>query len=402
MPKLSLDQDVAIKIVDFIYFYDVLSLQRFSITGEDEQFFKDMNILIDKVLRIRKKTGLDAMLYKHFLLCGLEICASFNDEIKEGIDPNIEASKIKKFLFELHKTSVYKLFSEVERQGIDEEYYLKDLNYLLFKLKVKEVPNSTCFQLVATALTYDFDGCISAQVYKKFLELNIISTNKNNQKSSFVVNDELFLRAILFIEFEIMRNKIYHKQDKPVFKFGYLDDAISEIRQEREEEFIFQNYLFVRKAVSKEHVTISKVSLLKKDEIKEYLLNIKEHLPYINIFSEKNSKWATLFGLWYLYSNQGNDFSITGSSEKNKMKYIAEATEIMKSDFGMSVGERSIFDMNGDYEEFIAFIEKFLYELRNQEKTVFPRIPLAQSLNYHGGLSESLLKIYDDFYEKIK
>lgn len=50
MPKLNATQEIALDILDFIYFYDVVSLTRFKPTGENEAVLKYLNELIAQVI----------------------------------------------------------------------------------------------------------------------------------------------------------------------------------------------------------------------------------------------------------------------------------------------------------------------------------------------------------------
>ncbi|OJU54509.1 MAG: hypothetical protein BGN93_05570 [Acinetobacter sp. 39-4] len=110
--------------------------------------------------------------------------------------------------------------------------------------KIKEKPNYICLGLVTQALSFDFLGCIAAHVYRKFLDLNILSTGKNNIKNEYVDNEYLFLRALLFIEFEIMRNKLFHKVDRKGYKLSYHNQKIPESRIQKERKFILSSYDF--------------------------------------------------------------------------------------------------------------------------------------------------------------
>lgn len=78
MPKLNLVQEVALKVVDFIYFYDVVALSAFQTTGENKAVFQQLNSLIADVIAERNLLGERAEIYKHFLLCNIEMNATFN------------------------------------------------------------------------------------------------------------------------------------------------------------------------------------------------------------------------------------------------------------------------------------------------------------------------------------
>lgn len=82
MSKLNPVQEVALKIVDFIYFYDVVSLTAFQTIGENIAVFQQLNRLIADVIAERNLSGERAEIYKHFLLCSIEMNATFNKDRK--------------------------------------------------------------------------------------------------------------------------------------------------------------------------------------------------------------------------------------------------------------------------------------------------------------------------------
>jgi hypothetical protein len=69
------------------------------------------------------------------------------------------------------------------------------------------------------------------------LDLSILKTDKYTPNNSYyqIEDEHLFLRIILFIEFEIMRNKLHHLHDKPVFREQIGGGEISEKRKEKRE-----------------------------------------------------------------------------------------------------------------------------------------------------------------------
>lgn len=111
---------------------------------------------------------------------------------------------------------------------------------------------------------------------------------------------------------------------------------------------------------------------------------------------QKNSKWMSLFGLWYLrYNHIINETMPLHNEDKNANTCSNLAELELKQDFGLTIGARSLYNYHVRYKDYFEFIELATKELRNAPKTGFVDPCLIYGFNYNSDLSEKLLKIYD-------
>lgn len=403
MSKLNPVQEVALKIVDFIYFYDVVSLSAFQPTGENKAVFQQLNRLIADVLAERNLSGERAEIYKHFLLCSIEMNATFNLDRELILDGVLSIGDKYQIVRQWHEEAYGLLLTQVLKAGFKRHEFEDDVLNIMDISKIKEKPNYICLGLVAQALSFDFLGCIAAHVYRKFLDLNILSTGKNNIKNEYVDNEYVFLRALLFIEFEIMRNKLFHKVDRKGYKLSYHNQKIPESRIQKERKFILSLYDFYRIAIDSDFERIYQFNLFDKDDVSKYLTDIDVHFWHDRYFSESNSKWMSLFGLWHLRYNHVINEKIPLHKEDENTNTCSNLAELeLKQDFGLTIGARSLYNYHVKYKNYFEFVASATEETRNEPKTGFVAPCLIYGFHYNPDLSEDLLKIYDELDANIR
>lgn len=407
MPKLQPVQDVAIDVIDFIYFYDVAALTAFKITGESEVFIQKINAYIDEIINKREFVGVEAVIYKHFLLFALEMSATFNAEPSVVMMPERGMSKgdIMQYVRELHENAYDELLAEVKEYGFNQQLFESDAVCLSIETDIDQVSNEFCYGLVRQCLSYDFNGCISAHIYRKFLDLKILDKRKCdlNFKNKTIDSDTVFLRAMLFIEMEIMKSKHYHKYIQPEYMIKYDRQEIAKKRMEREGVFILKTYEFYRLCLNNNHKKVYKFDYSDTSQVKKYLLEIQPHFVHTKIFSQNNSRWISLFGLWHAEYNHLPPskmplFDALGEKESCSSK----ASDDVKKEYGFYVDARSIYDYRKKYSRLFELIHNAHQENRESEKVGFSFGSLMYFFNYHPDLSEKTLRVFDEIDEEIK
>lgn len=403
MPRLSLVQEVALDVIDFIYFYDVVSLTSFDFKKENENILHHINELITDLIETRNLSGEMACLYKHFLLCGVEMNSTFNLEREVQSEYPLSKGDRWQYVRSIHEKAIDVLACKIKNAGFSIGLYFDDLKNICDKTQILEKPNSICYGLVAKALSFDHDGPISAHIYRIFLDLQILESRKENKDKNFVYQkpDHIFLRAMLFIEFEIMRNKLFHKSVQPNITIQYNRNITSEIRKQKEQEFFIKTLKFIRSAVDQEFSSIIDCDLTCKEKVESYLSNIGDHLCYNRIFSGNNSRWVSLFGLWYL-----NYFEILAPKTtkfyeiNNEGSLTDKASKELEQQFNLTIDAKRIYLYIKKYEKYIIFITMGLHEIMNAPKQGFVTTCLDYYFYYHPNLSDKLLDLYDSFDEQ--
>lgn len=403
MPRLSPVQEVALDVIDFIYFYDVVSLTSFDLKKENENILHHINELITDLIETRNLSGEMACLYKHFLLCGIEMNATFNLEREVQSEYPLSKGDRWQYVRSIHEKAIDVLASKIKNAGFANELYFDDLKDIWDKTQILEKPNAICYGLVAKALSYDYEGPISAHIYRIFLDLQILETGRDKKNENFVYQkpDDIFLRAMLFIEFEIMRNKLFHKSDQPNITIQYNKNITSETRKQKEQEFFIKTLKFIRSAVDQEFSSIIGYDLTSKKKVESYISNIGDHLCYNRMFSGNNSRWVSLFGLWYL-----KYFEILAPSTPkyyevdNEGSLTDQASKELEQQFNLTIDAKRIYLYIKKYEGYIRFIEQGLHEIMNAPKQGFVTTCLDYYFYYHPNLSDKLLDLYDSFDER--
>jgi hypothetical protein len=84
MPKRTNPQTAALNIMDYLFINDVESLASFN--HAKNTFNVDLLSIIDRINSVRRNEGKIAELYKHYVLCGLEMKLNLPFEIEDPTD----------------------------------------------------------------------------------------------------------------------------------------------------------------------------------------------------------------------------------------------------------------------------------------------------------------------------
>lgn len=400
MPRLSPVQEVALDVIDFLYFYDVVSLTSFDLKKENENIILHINKLIVDLIETRNLLGGMACLYKHFLLCGIEMNATFN--LEREVKSKYQLCKGDRWqsVRNIHEEAIGVLTSKIKDAGFSIGLYLDDLKNIYDKTQILEKSNAICYGLVAKSLSYDYEGPISAHIYRIFLDLQILETGRDKKNEDFVYHkpDDIFLRALLFIEFEIMRNKLFHKNDQPNITIQYNKNITTETRKQKELDFFIKTIKFIRSAVDQEFSSIIHCDLDSKEHVGSYLSELGDHLCYNRMFSGNNSRWVSLFGLWYLkYFEILAPNTTKFYGENNEGSLTDQASKELKQQYNLTIDDKRIYLYIKKYEGYIGFITQGLHEIMNAPKQGFVTTCLDYYFYYHPNLSDKLLELYDGF-----
>lgn len=288
MPSPTENQNRAISLMDFLYFHDLASLSTFSVPKNE--FLLKLKKSVDDLTFARGHRDRDFCVYKHFILCSIEILAGTPqpsevndyDELVMAADTLLEKVEfdVKKYGF-----SVEEFCADIK--ALDEIYYFSTVDKVLV------------YKLVAQYLYFEYD-LSSIAVFNKFLELGILKSsryvakNAENKKDIFNV---IFFRSMLFIEFEINKKQLYFN------KYKRLDLTID---FSKSEEKINDMLLFaksikqVQSQTGENYQSIVDIDLSSKKNIEKYINEINIRLVHNRLFLKNISQCVGLVGNWFV------------------------------------------------------------------------------------------------------
>lgn len=241
----------ALNVLDYLYYHDFV----FSVncTKYREIQYELILSTIDDLNLVRAYDGKKAALYKHFLLCGFEI--------KSNILNEIDNFGFLKYANEIFK----KLLYQVVGCNFLENDFLKDVDFLIDKFK--NINKSFTCKLVGWCLYYEYDA-MSIGVLIRLLSANVLTIKKYRsvimEELIIFFNDKgireekyrgtekeiekqslnIFFRAMLFAEFEIMKKQILIKNKINAIKIDFGEDV-----NKVGEEMLFINSLIKSKSL---------------------------------------------------------------------------------------------------------------------------------------------------------
>lgn len=332
MPKLNDFQNSTVRLLDYLYFHDVVAMQSFS--EEKLSIYSQLLAAIDSLAYRRSDSVLIREHYKHLLLIGVDFELTFGKV--ELIEDDI--------YFKMQEKYRAYLIQQIELLGFRIDHYKQDLNEVLIQTPIQSITDAAAFKIVSQVLYFEYDN-ITIGVLSKFLDFNFLilaKYQKNNKVINEIFLNKLFYRAMLFLEFEVFKNNL-----------------ISEFSSE--EQIVNLNALEDYEKVAAAIKARGKANLLRgieykgfhtlktKNDLKKFLINIEERLGHNPIFSDSLANWITLISAWHLILKKGNN--LDKPLFKESPQYILDSdiscTKLARkklADFGFSVSEKTIFD----------------------------------------------------------
>ena len=158
MPQLNDIQNHALEVIDYLYFYDMAALGTFS--DEKKNVYCHLLSAIGEILSERNLTPLDFEIYKHFLLCGVEIITTEDDLHADDNDKIIKSpEKLKRKRLEAAYLS---LLCELEKYEINVEVFREDIQELILMSEIDLAESNVSRRLVGQVLWSEFSGGIAA------------------------------------------------------------------------------------------------------------------------------------------------------------------------------------------------------------------------------------------------
>lgn len=349
-------QDIALTLLDYLYFYDITSL-----TTSTEEKFCIYAKLLNTLDNINVERGHDeyrAELYKHFLLCSLELVSnhSSKDQSPESQSPeeqspeeqsleeqspedqlledqrimeeNIISAHMKENIISAHM----KVYSLVQKHGFCINEFRADLGFLESNF-LDSLNGALSYKLVSQFLYFEYD-CISIVFFVKMLGIGILESKKYSAKYAKQSNkdlDKIFLRAMLFIEFELIRRQFYFEE--------HLKDSSlnAKFDQNSDKSLIyFQVKKMAISFVDTSYTSIANLDLKNIEQVTQYIKDINCRLGHISILPRSMARWVSILGVWFVILNKGQNLNKRVYDPNGEDSCCIDAKEQLL-EFGLSI-----------------------------------------------------------------
>lgn len=350
MPKLNDFQKSTITLLDYLYFHDIVAMETFS--DEKLNVYGKIDALLESIAHNRTNGDLRIEHYKHLLIVGLDFELTFT--LDKDIVKGDEYDQMKTN----YRTYIVKKIEQVDF-NLDE--YEQDLEAILAQIPINTLSAEVALKIVSQMLYYEYDN-IAIGVFNKFLEHGFLVSAKYTKKRQTIDKnfiDKLFYRAMLFLEFEVIKNNL-----------------IKEVCAEP--QYIDLNNLQDYKKIIACIETRGKAQLLKEieysgihtvkteNDLKKLLTNIEERLGYNPIFSDGLANWIGLIGAWHVMLEKKTNFDRPLLKEHAYKE--ASCTELAckkLEKYGLTISEKTLFDIYNRAFEIYKLIRITMEELAN-------------------------------------
>ncbi|MGS0707701.1 hypothetical protein ACVBEE_14560 [Acinetobacter sp. ANC 3781] len=338
-------------------------------SDEKNAFYPDLLGTIDYINSARNHHGIKAEIYQHFILCGIEILANYSQSYEEF---NIKLDFI-----------LNELIYEVVNNGFLKDEFISDLSELNLEYKLSTREREVVYKLVAQILYFDFDSTAFSS-FHKFLVMGILKSDKflfknvDQTKTKEIEKD--FVRAMLFCEFELLKNKYLKKEG------GILKNL---------------------------HKSITQVKIDNKREINKYLKNLSEILSNNSLLLKSTPDCPGLMGSWIFYEAHAKNGTLTLYRQKfedNKFVFdqeediedvCAEIASQKMSIYGFKIKARAIYNHSLRFDSFYILIKLIFEEMSKEKYSLF--LPgFEHSLRSGFGIPESFSEALTISNNKLK
>lgn len=324
-----------ISLLDYLYFYDIVAMETFS--QEKLNIYRRLTALLNSIARNKFDHDFEVEHYKHLLIVGLDFELMFRSDTF--------SPKNFKYNGMLNNYRTY-LARTLEQAGFQSDVYGQDLQRLLDQIQVDKIDNVVAFKIVSQVLCYEYDnitiGVFSELLDRKFLTVSKARYQKNQQKINDQFLDKLFLRAMLFLEFEVFKNNL-------IMEFN-VEEQVVDLNNLEDYQKILASIRARGEARSLKEIECSGFHTVKtQGDLKKFLINIEERLGHNPIFSDSLANWTTLIGTWHLMLEKKNN--LEKPLFKDSPTYVldsgiscAKLARKQMHDYGFTISEKTIFD----------------------------------------------------------
>lgn len=289
MPKLTDTQNAVLNIMDYLFIQDVESLASFN--KAKSSFNTDLLSIIDRINSVRGNEGKIAELYKHYVLCGIEMKLNLPFEIEDSFDQE----KVDKANFISNQ-----IIDKFAQYDFREDEFLDDMDNLFNHFEELRLDKGTIYKVVRQCLYFDYDN-VSIVAYKRFIELGILETKQYKRSLSTIDQRSLenpFIRSMLLIEFDILKRQFDTEIELKDLKIEInINSSIEEI------ECIFSDIRLLKKMQLKANfgfTSILDIEINNKKQVEEYIVNLSEALGHETLLLKNLPSCIGLIGCWYL------------------------------------------------------------------------------------------------------
>lgn len=358
MPTLTDTQNAVLNIMDYLFIQDVESLASFN--EAKNSFNKDILSIIDRINSARSNNGKTAELYKHYVLCSLEVMLNLPFEI-EGL---IDEEQLDKSKFVLDK-----IINGVLENDFYEDEFQDDLNNLFKYFEGLRQDKGTIYKLVRQSLYFEYYN-VAIVAYKKFIDLEILNTQQYVPSLSTVdINfiETSFFRSMLLIEFDILKRQFDVEKDFKDKKIELdLNSSIEEI------ESMFSAIRLIKKVQHKADSgfqSILDIDVNNKKEVEEYIVSLSEALGHETLFFKNIPACIGFMGCWIMIQSKETNLDspmyyelFDAKLKKSSKKYPNDnkAREIIAK-YGFDIRKRTL---HSRYIEFYNFYDKMRTSLK--------------------------------------
>lgn len=340
MAKLTKQQELALDIIDFIHFYDIYHMVSMSV--EQEEYFSKVSELIKEEIKNKHISSELTQVFKHYLICGLEIHLNkINYPTDYSFDKEIFSKETAETLNEHDVNVSISLLSIVaEKKGLAMDCLLESIENLVLLLSKENYPINLNYRLANQLLCYEYKG-VALFLYKKFLDLGVLNSKKYQVSKS---NDDLaqnlglnniFIRVGLIIEFELYRISFNSRTSiSKKLSLEIPDEFTSEAHKVNLVRYYKKliDHTFNAKSNIKITMFEPNTCLNSKQDTESFLLNIHEDFIHNRMFIKNHVGWISTLGAYYIqlyrevdekkaiYCTQNNDNTCSYFSSQSLKK----------------------------------------------------------------------------------
>ena len=381
MAKPSKIQNICLDIFDLLHFNDVL-VNRF-FTPDDINWLRAIDGKLNQEIENLTITGINAEIIKHYVLCTLEMHLGVDDNFltKSANVINQMSEKSKTELTQSHgtilpeKIQVSKNDEEIhnrvttselcsslailsiimEQNDVDKEL-VTNLSFKILDdttLKIQDAPPSVKYRLTQRILAFEHE-LSSLLFYKKIIMMDLVDTKKHHHKNNELERspyvNQVFVRACLLVEFEILRE--FMGRNLVLDSKGITIPVPDKTLSEKKRAELGQNYkkmidFFFLDKKRRSFIISNPYQNPAKITIEQFLKNSSNYFNRVKIFSKNKGRLLGILGAHLMDLEKSCSLEegkqIPLYSEINNNGSASHRAAVFLSQLGFSISARNLY-----------------------------------------------------------
>lgn len=376
MPRISKKQKAFFNLLDLVYFYEI---SHTLLSKHDSVYFYEffLNSINHKLIEY-KISDEKRNIYKHYLICALEIYLNNEkDEYEKMIkflkkDIGMSEESYIKYCNVRADFSLEKLFSFIKEKKLDLDIFIKIFSEVFVEIKEAGYELDYIFNLTVRSFFFDFEKP-SLNLYKRIIDYDFFG--KNNETDIHFEEDDFLLRLSLLVEFELFRKYMkkimtFIKLEKIELQFPSDNLSLEGRKQLKDKYFDIVETMFIT-AENFHKISLPIASKIGSENFNNFFIYSNDLLKRDVFFPGTKARWESMLGSYeiLIFRCNGSKTAIYFEESKDTLT-LSDQAKIILEDNGIEISARTLYLRYKELKKFYKKVKYYCYLIANTQNVL--------------------------------